>query len=110
MVMFDLPVLTKQQRREATRYRKMLLEVGFSAVQLSVYSKYMVNATGLRSILPQIKNSVPPNGEVRVFRLTDEQWAATYRYFGPRDLSVEPIPEQLMLFTDDRLDEESEPF
>ena len=35
--MFDLPVLTAPQRREATRFRKFLLDRGFSMVQFSVY-------------------------------------------------------------------------
>ena len=73
--MFDLPVKTKQQRREATQYRKLLLDLGFSQVQLSVYSKYLVNASGVRGILPWLKGRVPPRGEVRVLRLTDEQRA-----------------------------------
>lgn len=96
--MFDLPVLTKDQRRDATKYRKMLLDLGFSQVQLSVYSKYLLNATGLRSLLPWLKGSIPANGEVRVLRLTDEQWSATYRYFGPEQVPVEGRPEQLGLF------------
>lgn len=101
LVMFDLPVLTKTQRREATRYRKMLLDLGFSMVQLSVYSKYMVNSTGVRSLLPQVKGGIPPNGEVRMLRLTDEQWASTYRFYGPKQLMMESVPEQLGLVFDE---------
>lgn len=36
LVMFDLPVETKKQRREATRFRNDLLDWGFCMVQLSV--------------------------------------------------------------------------
>ncbi len=95
MVMFDLPVGSRQQRKLASAYRKWLLDLGFSMVQLSVYSKYLVNATGLRSILPKLKGAVPPGGEVRVIRLTDEQWASTYRYYGPSEVPMEAKPEQL---------------
>ena len=98
MVMFDLPVVTTEQRRRATRYRKMLLDLGFTQVQLSVYSRYLVNATGLRSMLPVIKSQIPPDGAVRLLRLTDEQWAGTYRYWGQRDIPVDNHPEQLGLF------------
>ena len=76
LVMFDLPVATKEQRKGATRYRKLLLDDGFSMVQFSIYSKYLVNASGLRAILPWVKFNVPPGGAVRILRLTDEQWAA----------------------------------
>lgn len=107
LLMFDLPVLTKTQRREATRYRKMLLDLGFSQVQLSVYSKYLLNASGVRGLLPWLKGNVPPEGEVRVLRLTDEQWAATYRYYGPTQIPVEGKPEQLGLFMEVEGDSES---
>jgi CRISPR-associated protein Cas2 len=101
LVMFDLPVKTKMQRRAASRYRNMLLDMGFSMSQLSVYSKYLINGTGLLPILPAIKASVPPDGEVRVIRLTDDQWAGMYRFYGERQLGGESKPTQLALFDDD---------
>lgn len=101
MVMFDLPTLTKRQRREANRYRNLLRDLGFGMTQLSVYSRYLVNATGLLPILPELKANVPPNGEVRVIKLTDDQWAGMYRYYGPSNIKVEPPPTQLALFDDE---------
>ena len=109
LLMFDLPVITKVQRKRATQYRKMLLELGFSQVQLSVYSKYLVNASGVRGIIPWLRDYIPPDGEVRVLRLTDEQWAATYRYYGPSQIPVEGKPEQLGLFME-ILDDGESPF
>lgn len=101
MVMFDLPVVTQQQRHWATKYRQYLLDAGFSRVQLSVYAKYFTNASGLRPLIPELRRRIPADGEVRVLRLTDEQWAHTYRYFGPREAKpMESIPEQLGLIFD----------
>jgi CRISPR-associated protein Cas2 len=97
--MFDLPVVTKEQRRDAGHYRNLLLDFGFSQIQLSVYAKYVINATGVRRILPAVKGAIPSGGEVRLLRLTDEQWASTYRYEGPKQLEPEPIPSQLSLFS-----------
>jgi len=107
LLMFDLPVKSKEQRRLATTYRKMLLDLGFNQVQLSVYAKYLVNASGARSILPWVKTNVPARGEVRMLRLTDEQWAATYRFYGPAQVDVEGKPEQLGLFSDADDDQET---
>ena len=97
LVMFDLPVATKEQRKGATRYRKLLLDDGFSMVQFSIYSKYLVNASGLRAMLPWIKLNVPVGGAVRMLRLTDEQWASTYRYYGPIEIPPEGKPQQLAI-------------
>ncbi len=100
LVMFDFPVLTKAQRRAATRYRNHLYDRGFTQVQLSVYAKYLINATGVRALLPALRAAVPPDGEVRILRLTDDQWAGMYRYYGPRDVPPEPPPPHLALFID----------
>ena len=98
LVMFDLPVATKEQRRLATKYRNMLLDMGFSQVQYSVYSKYFINATGIRRILTPLKSFIPELGEVRALRITDEQWAGTFRWLGPHDIKVESKPSQLAFF------------
>lgn len=37
IVMFDLPVLTAQERRDYTRFRKHLLKNGFLMMQESIY-------------------------------------------------------------------------
>lgn len=100
LVMFDLPTKTKVQRRHATQYRNQLLDLGFSQVQLSVYSKLLVNASGIRAMLPILRN-VPPNGEVRILRLTDQQWASTWRYYGDRQIENHQQPEQLLLIIGD---------
>lgn len=39
MVFFDLPVKTKTQRREATRFRNFLLMDGYHMLQYSVYAR-----------------------------------------------------------------------
>ena len=76
----------------------MLLDLGFNQVQFSVYAKYLINTTGLRSILPPVRDTVPPQGAVRMLKLTDEQWSTTYRFQGSRQIKVEGKPTQLGLF------------
>ena len=102
--MFDLPVVTKEQRRKANNYRLFLYDAGFSQIQLSVYAKYLVNATGIRPLLPRIKRDIPRGGAVRVLKITDEQWAGMYRYFGPKQLPPEERPTQLKLFDSEDAD------
>lgn len=98
LVMFDLPVKSREQRRLATQYRNMLLDFGFNQVQYSVYSKYFINATGVRKILSPLKSSIPSEGEVRAIKITDDQWSTTFRWLGPKDVPMEVKPSQLALF------------
>lgn len=54
MVMFDLPVKTTRQRREAMRFRNLLLDMGYGMVQYSVYARY----TPLRQAIDQLFKSL----------------------------------------------------
>lgn len=100
VVMFDLPVKKREEVRAANQYRKLLLESGFSPVQYSVYTKYLLNATGLRALIKPLKAAVPPNGEVRIIQLTDTQWASQLRFFGSKRLEPEERPKPLAIFDD----------
>jgi CRISPR-associated protein Cas2 len=97
LLMFDLPVRTKKQRRDATRYRNTLLDLGFSQVQLSVYCKYLINATGVRTLLPILRSNIPDGGSVRILRLTDTQWYSAYRYNGTQQIPNQRAVQQLLL-------------
>jgi CRISPR-associated endonuclease Cas2 len=96
--MFDLPTLTQGQRRSANQYRKLLLHLGFNAAQLSVYSKYLINASSAIPVLSRLKGSVPFEGSVRILRLTDTQWSSQDRFFGPNTVSAEDRPDILEFF------------
>ncbi len=98
VVMFDLPVQTKKERREATKFRKLLVETGFSMIQFSVYGKYSPTVHDNMTDEKFIKNHLPCNGEVRIFHLTDVQWAKATRYLSKKKIENEETPEQISLF------------
>lgn len=98
LVMFDLPTLTKTERREATRFRNLLLDLGFWRAQWSVYVRFTPTAGGSATTVRDIKANLPPGGEVRVVFITDIQWAKALRFSqAVADLSVEK-PSQLAIF------------
>lgn len=98
LVMFDLPVKTKEQMRLASQYRNLLKDRGFDRIQLSVYCKYYLNGNSTQKDLGMLKVSVPVGGQVRVMKVSDQQWASTLMFVGPKKKKVEAPPEQLMIF------------
>ncbi len=98
LVMFDLPTLEADQRRAANAYRKLLIDRGFGRVQLSVYCRYMINATAAVPVINFLKSSVPDEGYVRILNLTDRQWAAGWHLYGLKYVPPEQPPQQLLLF------------
>lgn len=103
LVMFDLPVQTKQQVNAANGFRHMLIDDGFGRVQLSVYSKYFINSNGTARCVGKLKYNIPAGGAVRILRITDRQWGSTVRIESSKsgealEKVVEKAPEALLLF------------
>jgi len=98
LVMFDLPVKTKPQRREATQFRGMLLDQGYQMAQFSVYVRYSPSVNSILPCLRTIKRNVPAGGEVRIITVTDRQWATALRYANGYEEQQEEEPSQLTIF------------
>lgn len=83
IVMFDLPVRTRREVREATRYRNGLLELGFIMKQYSVYMRHCRDREHAERLADIAGADVPPGGSVSVLFITDRQYLMTRNYFGP---------------------------
>ena len=75
IVVFDLPVGTKYQRRQATRFRKALLDDGFEMLQFSVYTRICPNRDSAEKHLSRIKRVTPNSGSIRIFTITENQYS-----------------------------------
>jgi CRISPR-associated protein Cas2 len=98
IAMFDLPVTTKDARREYTRFRDALLQEGFTMLQYSVYARYCENEERGATFRRRIRRTLPPEGQVRVVSITDIQFGKMEVYYGKKQEKVENQPEQIMLF------------
>ena len=81
LVMFDLPVTTEEDRRHATRFRKELLDFGFSMMQFSIYIRHCVTLERKEKYIRHIKNIAPANGRISCLFVTDKQWGAMETVF-----------------------------
>lgn len=95
LVLFDLPVLTGDQRREYARFRKFLLKSGFLMLQESVYCKLALNTTVVNGIVDQIHKNKQEEGLVQLLTVTEKQYAKM-------DLIVGNVKSEV-LNTDERL-------
>ncbi len=87
IVMFDLPTLTKSDRREASLFRTNLIKNGFFMVQLSVYCRVTRNHDDARKNVGIIKSFLPPHGSVRVLTITEKQYASMQILIGDKTAS-----------------------
>jgi len=74
MVMFDLPVMTKRQRKTATGFRLALLDQGYIMVQYSVYARSCTSWDAREAANKRLEAVIPEGGNVRAIFITDKQW------------------------------------
>lgn len=80
--MFDLPVLTDEERKTATRFRKDLLDNGYLMMQFSVYARPCVSYEQMDTHIARVKSVTPEAGNVRLMFITDEQWGKSVTVIG----------------------------
>lgn len=98
MAAFDLPVLTKDQRAKASKFRKYLLDLGFSMMQLSVYVHHTASKEAADSLAEEVGRRVPRAGKVDVLFFTDKQYSNIRVFRGIGEKSIPRNPNQLELF------------
>jgi len=98
IAMFDLPVDTKAARRAYARFRKDLLEDGFTMMQFSVYIRHCSSYDNAEMHVARMGAKVPEKGEVRFLTITDNQFGRIKVFVGKKRSNPAPAPAQLQLF------------
>jgi CRISPR-associated protein Cas2 len=98
LVLFDLPTRKKKQRKRATQFRKILLEDGFDMMQYSVYLRPCPSEENTDVHFERVKRALPPEGHVRIFKITDKQFERMHCFRSGEVSDLEVMPEQLGLF------------
>ena len=98
VVMFDLPVDTEAAKREHAAFRNNLKKDGFHRLQLSIYGRSCPSEENAEVHVSRIRAFLPPDGEVRILRLTDKQFGRMQVFYGRKRGKTELAPEQLTLF------------
>ena len=99
MVFFDLPVKTKSERREATRFRNFLLNDGYHMLQYSVYARVCNGMDAVEKHRARIRRNLPDNGAIRMLVITEKQYESIDILLGHLTQADEPFQsEQLSIF------------
>jgi CRISPR-associated protein Cas2 len=76
LVFFDLPVVTKTDRRAYTVFRRFLLNDGYDMIQFSVYGRILNGNDAVQKHMQRLLSNLPPEGSVRVLTVTEKQFAS----------------------------------
>ena len=75
LVLFDLPVVTRAERRAYTIFRRFLLNDGYDMIQFSVYGRIVNGNDAEQKHLKRLVANLPPEGSVRCLSVTEKQFA-----------------------------------
>lgn len=98
MVMFDLPVVLKAERKAATEFRNALLDMGFEMAQFSVYMRFCSSQTQVDTYSRRVSGILPPGGKVSILQLTDKQYERILTFHGKTVQVTKGVPDQFALF------------
>ena len=83
LAMFDLPVLTDEERKTASRFREQLKDNGYLMIQFSIYARPCVSYEEMETHIARVKAFTPEAGNVRLMFITDQQWGKSVTVIGP---------------------------
>lgn len=98
MVSFDLPTETKAERKAAAKFRKSLLQDGFSMFQFSIYTRFCASRENAQVHINRTKNALPKKGKVAIMHITDKQFGMIELFIGQKEADNERPSQQLELF------------
>lgn len=84
-IMFDLPMLTKKQKKDYRKFRRDLLMNGFVMLQESIYIKLVANQAGADTVIENVKKLKPPEGLIQALTITEKQFGKMVDILGIRN-------------------------
>lgn len=98
IVMFDLPVVEKAERKAATAFRNALLDMGFEMSQFSVYARFCTSLSQVETYSKRVENILPEGGKVNILTFTDKQYERIVTFYGKAKQPAQKAPDQFDLF------------
>lgn len=98
-VYFDLPTVTKKEKKAYRLFREGLEKDGFHMLQFSIYIRHCKSRENAEVHKKRVKSMLPPDGFVIIHMITDKQFGMmeTYSSVPQRDDKNDQY-EQLTLF------------
>lgn len=99
LVFFDLPTLTKADKRAYTLFRRFLLQDGYDMLQWSVYSRIVNGEDDVKKHQQKLVKNLPKKGSVRCMKVSEKQYAAMDILVGTATVQEEKVSlQQVLLF------------
>ncbi|MFN6341090.1 MAG: CRISPR-associated endonuclease Cas2 [Bacteroidota bacterium] len=98
LVFFDLPTESAAERKIYARFRKELMQDGFTMFQYSIYMRHCASRENAEVHMKRVKQLLPDNGHVGIMCITDKQFGMMEIFYGREKAEAQEPKQQLELF------------
>ena len=99
ILFFDLPVVTKFDWRNYSKFRRFLINDGYLMLQLSVYTRIVFTPDAEKKHRARLARNLPPRGSIRLLSVTEKQYTAIERLIGDERFQEKAVgSSQILLF------------
>ncbi len=98
IVLFDLPVKTKPNKRAYQQFHKFLISDGYAMMQFSVYTRITNGLDGMQKHLARLKANLPSKGSVRAMSVTEKQYESMLLLVGRPTTQEKTVASQMQIW------------
>lgn len=99
LVFFDLPTLTRENKRDYVVFRRFLLKDGYDMIQWSVYGRIVNGFDDAVTHAKRLNQNLPPDGSVRMLQVSEKQFASMKHLVGQPKIQEKCVDaSQMLLF------------
>ena len=97
LVFFDLPMVTRTERRAYTIFRRFLINDGYDMIQFSIYGRILNGNDAEIKHMKRLVDNLPHAGSVRCLSVTEKQFASMKLLVGLPLFQEKAVKAQQML-------------
>lgn len=91
-------MVEKAERKAATDFRNVLLNLGFEMVQFSVYMRFCSSQIQIETYGKRVESALLEGGKVNILQFTDKQYERIITFRGKTKQPANKTPDQFDLF------------
>lgn len=97
VLFFDLPMVTKKEKKVYADFRKYLIKNGYLMMQFSVYCKIFNNRDAAKNHVEILRKNLPGIGQIRIMVITETQYKKMEVVVGGKSRQEEVVDIQAFL-------------
>ena len=97
MVLFDLPNVSKAEKRNYAKFRKEIMNDGFMMLQYSIYTRFCRDVQDAQKHIKRVKLAAPQDGNIRILCVTEKQYEDMILVIGEKSPTEEAIKKDYVV-------------